>query len=43
MMLRKDETIGTYATGGIASLRSKWTGPRISKMYVSPLKFRKYY
>ena len=34
MMLRKDETVGTYATGGIASLRSKWTGPGISKMYV---------
>ena len=27
MMLRKDETVGTHATGGIASLRSKWTGP----------------
>ena len=34
MMLRKDETVGTYATGGIASLRSKWTGPGNSKMNV---------
>ena len=34
MMLRKDETVGTHATGGIASLRSNWTGPGVSKMYV---------
>ena len=34
MMLRKDETVGTYATGGIASLRSKCTGPGIRKTYV---------
>ena len=32
MMLRKDETVGTYATGGKASLRSKWTSPGNSKM-----------
>ena len=43
MMLRKDETVGIYATGGIVSLRSKWTGPGNSKINAQPLKIGKYY
>ena len=31
MMPRIEETVGTYATGGIASPVSKWMGPGNSK------------
>ena len=34
MMLSKEETVGTHATDGIASLRSRWTGPENSKIDV---------
>ena len=35
MMLRKEETVGTYATGGIAYLRSKWTALEMVKWMYS--------
>ena len=34
MMLSKEETVGTHATDGIASLRSRWMGPENSKINV---------
>ena len=34
MMPSKEETIGTHATDGIASLRSRWTGPGNSRINV---------
>ena len=35
IMLRKEETVGTYATGGIAYLRSKWTALEMVKWMYS--------
>ena len=34
MMPSKEETVGTHATDGIASLRSRWMGPENSKINV---------
>ena len=41
MMLRIQETVGAYATGGIASLRTIWTGPGTSKKKYKTIKIRK--
>ena len=40
MMLSKEETVGTHATDGIESLRSRWTGPENSKTDVQPSKIQ---